>query len=218
MGSEITILIADDHPIFRQGLRQTIEVGVGLRVVAEAGDGEEALARIRELGPAVAILDIQMPRLDGFGVARAVRGEGLPVEIVFLTVYRDEDVFNAALDLGVKGYVLKDSAVSDVADCVRAVAAGRHYASPALTTHLFNRGRRAAALAEERPGLASLTPTELRVLHLIAEYKTSREIAAELFISPRTVETHRSNICQKLDIHGSHALMKFALAHKSELS
>src|SRR5918911_1159022 len=183
MGGEIKIIIADDHPIVRQGLRQTIESGAGLRVVAEAGDGREALARIKELKPQVAVLDIQMPALDGFGVARAVRDEGLAVELVFLTVYRDEDVF-----------------------------------SPALTTHLVSRGRRAAALAEERPGLAALTPTERHVLRLIADYKTSKEIAAELFVSPRTVETHRNNICQKLDLHGSHALMKFALAHKSELS
>lgn len=218
MESAVEILIADDHPIVRQGLRQTIESGAGLKVVAEAGDGQEALAKIKELKPRVAILDIQMPLLDGFGVARAVREEGLPVELVFLTVYRDEEIFNAALDLGVRGYVLKDSAVSDIVACVRAVASGEHYASPALTSHLVNRSRRAAALVEERPGLASLTPTERQVLRLIADYKTSKEIAAELFISPRTVETHRNNICQKLDLHGSHALMKFALAHKSELS
>ena len=218
METVIEVLIADDHPIVRQGLRQTIESDAGLRVVAEAGNGREALAGIKELRPHVAVLDIQMPALDGFGVARAVREEGLPVEVIFLTVYRDEEVFNAALDLGVKGYVLKDSAVSDIVACVRAVAAGGHYASPALTTHLVGRGRRAAALVEERPGLAALTPTERHVLRLIADYKTSKEIAAELFISPRTVETHRNNICQKLDVHGSHALMKFALAHKSELS
>ena len=218
MESAVEILIADDHPIVRQGLRQTVESGGGLRVVAEAGDGQEALAKIKELRPHVAVLDIQMPVLDGFGVARAVRGEGLPVELVFLTVYRDEDIFNAALDLGVRGYVLKDSAVSDIVACVRAVAAGQHYASPALTSHLVNRSRRAAALVGERPGLAALTPTERQVLRLIADYKTSKEIASELFVSPRTVETHRNNICQKLDLHGSHALMKFALAHKSELS
>jgi len=218
MESEIKIIIADDHPIVRQGLRQTVESDAGLKVVAEAGDGREALAKIKELKPQVAVLDIQMPALDGFGVARAVRDEGLAVELVFLTVYRDEEVFNAALDLGVKGYVLKDSAVSDIVACVRAVAAGAHYASPSLTSHLVSRGRRAAALAQERPGLAALTPTERHVLRLIADYKTSKEIAAELFVSPRTVETHRNNICQKLDLHGSHALMKFALAHKSELS
>ena len=218
MGKEITILIADDHPIVRQGLRQTIEADAGLKVVAEAGDGQTALDKIEELKPEVAVLDIQMPVLDGFGVARAALDRGLPVEFAFLTFFRDEDVFNAALDLGVKGYVLKDSAVSDIVACVRAVAAGEYYASPALTSHLIGRSRRAASLAAERPGLAALTPTERRVLQLIAAYKTSKEIAAELFISPRTVETHRNNICQKLDIHGSHALMKFALAHKSELS
>lgn len=218
MGSEIEIIIADDHPVVRQGLRQTVESDAGLRVVAEAGDGREALARIKELKPQVAVLDIQMPALDGFGVARAVREEGLAVELIFLTFQRDEDVFNAALDLGVKGYVLKDSAVADVVACVRAVAAGQHYASPALTSHLVSRGRRAAALTAERPGLASLTPTERRVLRLISDYKTSKEIAAELFVSLRTIETHRNHICQKLDLHGSHALMKFALAHKSQLS
>jgi len=218
MVSAIEILIADDHPIVRQGLRQTVESAADLKVVAEAGDGREAVAKIKELKPHVAVLDIHMPLLDGFGVARAVREEGLTVGLVFLTFQRDEDIFNAALDLGVKGYVLKDSAVSDIVACVRAVADGQHYASPALTSHLVNRGRRAAALAEERPGLAALTPTERQVLRLIADYKTSKEIAAELFVSPRTVETHRNNICQKLDLHGSHALMKFALAHRSELS
>jgi DNA-binding NarL/FixJ family response regulator len=217
MGSAVEILIADDHPIVRQGLRQTVESAAGLRVVAEAGDGREAVAQIKELKPHVAILDIHMPFLDGFGVARAVREEGLQVGLIFLTFQRDEEVFNAALDLGVRGYVLKESAVSDIVACVRAVAAGQHYASPALTSHLVNRSRRASALAAERPGLAALTPTERQVLRLIAEYKTSKEIAAELFVSPRTVETHRNNICQKLDLHGSHALMKFALAHKSEL-
>lgn len=218
MSSEIKILIADDHPIVRQGLRQTIESGDGLKVVAEAGDGQEALARIKDLKPHVAVLDIQMPLLDGFGAARAIREEGIAIGLVFLTVYRDEDIFNAALDVGVKGYVLKDSAVSDIVACVRAVAAGEHYASPSLTSHLISRGRRAAILVEERPGLAALTPTERHVLRLIADYKTSKEIATELFISPRTVETHRNNICQKLDLHGSHALMKFGLTHKSELS
>jgi DNA-binding NarL/FixJ family response regulator len=214
---EISVVIADDHPIFRDGLRRAVESEPGLRVSAEAADGAEALALIRAHSPRVAVLDIEMPRLDGFGVARAARAEGLATGIIFLTVYRDEELFNAALDLGARGYVLKDSAVSDIVGCIRAVAAGQYYASPSLTSHLVNRGRRAAALADERPGLQGLTPTERRVLRLIADYKTSREIAEELFVSPRTVETHRSNICRKLDIRGSHALMKFALAHRSEL-
>jgi len=218
MDGEIAILIADDHPIVRQGLRQTIDASADLKVIAEAGDGREALEKIETLKPAVAVLDIQMPLIDGFGVARAVRERSIAVQLIFLTAFREEDLFNAALDLGVRGYVLKESAISDIVACVRAVASGQHYASAALTTHLVNRARRAVSLAVDKPGVATLTPAERRVLALIAEYKTNKEIANELSVSPRTVEAHRTNICQKLDIHGSHALMKFALAHKSELN
>jgi DNA-binding NarL/FixJ family response regulator len=218
MDGEIAILIADDHPIVRQGLRQTIEASADLKVIAEAGDGREALEKIEALKPSVAILDIQMPLIDGFGVARAVRERSIAVQLVFLTAFREEDLFNAALDLGVRGYVLKESAVADIVACVRAVASGQHYASPSLTTHLVNRARRAASLTADKPGVATLTPTERRILALIAEYKTNKEIASVLSVSPRTVEAHRTNICNKLDIHGSHALMKFALAHKSELN
>jgi DNA-binding NarL/FixJ family response regulator len=218
MDDEIAILIADDHPIVRQGLRQTIEATADLKVIAEASDGREALEKIEALKPSIAVLDIQMPQIDGFGVARAVRERSIVVQLIFLTAFAEEDLLNEALDLSVRGYVLKESAVTDIVACIRAVASGQHYASPALTTHLVNRAKRAASLAADKPGIASLTPSERRVLALIAEYKTNKEIASDLSVSPRTVEAHRTHICQKLDIHGSHALMKFALAHKSELT
>jgi len=216
--TQIRILIADDHPIVRQGLCQTIEAERGLEVVGEATDGVTALDQIRSLRPQVAVLDIDMPELDGFGVVRALRQERLQVEIVFLTIHRDEEFFNEAINLGAKGYVLKDSALTDIVNCIRSVASGKDYVSPTLTSLLLNRSRRAASLSQRKPELADLSPTERRVLKLIAEYKTSREISEELFISHRTVETHRTNIGNKLDLHGSHALMKFALDHKSELS
>jgi DNA-binding NarL/FixJ family response regulator len=130
-------------------------------------------------------------------------------------MYREEKLFKKALEAGVKGYVLKDSAASDIISCIKAVAAGQNYTSPELTTYLVSRVRQVDSLREPRSGAETLTATELRVLALLAEYKTSKEIAQELFVSPRTVETHRNNICQKLGIHGSHALMKFALAQKS---
>jgi DNA-binding NarL/FixJ family response regulator len=215
--TEARILIADDHPVFRQGLRQIIEAQSDLRVVAEAGDGEEALRLARELKPDVALLDIDMPRLDGFEVARAVRGECLPVEVIFLTMHTGEDIFNEALDLGVRGYVVKDSAVTEITGCLRAVLSGKHFISPSVSGHLFNRSQRTVHLAREKPGLRNLTATERRILGLIAENKTSREIADELSVSPRTVENHRSNICQKLELHGAHVLLKFALEHKSQL-
>ena len=218
VAAEIRIVVADDHPIVRQGLRQTIEAGRGLKVVAEANDGLQALELIKSHQPDVAVLDIDMPELDGFGVLRALRSEKVDVEVIFLTIHREEDFFNEAVNLGAKGYVLKDSALADIVNCVKAVASGQHYVSPELTTHMLNRQKRAASLSQRKPELKDLSPAERRVLKLIAEYKTSREIAEELFISHRTVETHRTNICNKLEIHGNHALMKFALAHKSELS
>ena len=216
--TEISILVADDHPIVRQGLRQIMEAERGLKVVAEATDGLTALDQIRSLKPRLAVLDIDMPALDGFGVVRALRHEKIEVEVIFLTIHRDEDFFNEAINLGAKGYVLKDSALTDIVNCVRSVASGQNYVSPALTSLLLNRHRRAVSLSQQKPELKDLSPTERRVLKLIAEYKTSREIADELFISHRTVETHRTNIGKKLEIHGNHALMKFALDHKSELS
>jgi len=216
--TEIRILIADDHPIVRQGLRQIVETERGLKVVGEATDGLTALDQIKSLKPEVAVLDIDMPELNGFGVMRALREERIEVEVVFLTIHRDEEFFNEAINLGAKGYVLKDSALTDIVNCVRSVASGQSYVSPALTTLLLNRHRRTVSLTQRKPELKDLSPAERRVLKLIAAYKTSREIAEELFISHRTVDTHRTNICKKLEIHGNHALMKFALAHMSELS
>jgi DNA-binding NarL/FixJ family response regulator len=217
MKSQITVLIADDHPIFRQGLRQLIAADQGLTVVAEAEDGERALEQIGAFAPQVAVLDVDMPNKDGFAVAREVRERRLAVGLIFLTLHKNERFFNAALDLGVKGYVLKESALSEVVSAVKVVASGHSYITPALSDYLLNRSRRATALAEQQPGLSSLTESERRVLGLVARYKTSKEIADELFISVRTVDRHRANIIAKLDLKGSHALLQFALEHKSEL-
>ena len=213
--NKIRIVIADDHPVFRFGLRQIIEAEPGFDVVGEADHGEAALDLVQKVRPAIAILDVAMPKLDGLGLARYLQKEEMQVKIILVTMYREEKLFKKALEAGVKGYVLKDSAASDIISCIKAVAAGQNYTSPELTTYLVSRIRQVDAVREPRSGVETLTATELRVLALLAEYKTSKEIAQELFVSPRTVETHRNNICQKLGIHGSHALMKFALAQKS---
>jgi len=214
---EIRVLIADDHPIVRQGLRQTIETDARLKIVGEAGDGSVALEQIKALLPEVAVLDIDMPVMDGFAVAIAIREEDLPVAVIFLTIHREEELFQAAIDMGVKGYVLKDSATTDIIAGIKTVARGEPYISPSLSAYLINRRGRVEALVKEKPALDDLTPMERRILKLIADDKTSKEIAAELFISPRTVETHRTHISRKLDLHGSLALIKFAVAHKSQL-
>jgi DNA-binding NarL/FixJ family response regulator len=216
MGNEIKIMMADDHPIVRQGLRQIIEIDQSLVIVAEAGDGRAALEIIETFRPDVAILDIDMPKMDGFAVVRELRRKNIAVEIVFLTMHSEEEIFQAALDLGVKGYVLKDSAMTDIVGSIKTVAEGRPFLSSSLSALLLNRRRRFEEFENEQPGIHLLSPTEIKVLKLIAEDKTSKEIGERLFISYRTVETHRSNICRKLDLRGSLALVKFAAAHKTE--
>jgi DNA-binding NarL/FixJ family response regulator len=217
MKKEIRVLIADDHPIFRRGLRLVIEADPLLRVVAEAEDGESALSCIRELQPDVAVLDIDMPPPDGLAIARELREQRLPVEIIFLTMHNDEALLNAALDAGVKGFIVKDGAANELIACIKAVAAGQNFVSPTLSGHLLKRRSRADTLAALSPSINHLTASERRVLLLVAESMTNKEIAEKMFISVRTVEHHRSNICAKLGLTGKNALLTFALTHKSEL-
>ena len=212
------IILADDHPVFRNGLRQIVEAESDFTVIGEARDGAKALELIKALSPEVAILDISMPKLDGLAVADIVHEEGLPVKIVLVTMYREEKLFKKALEAGVKGYVLKDSAAIDIISCLNAVAAGENYTSPELTTYLIKRVLEVDTALAPQSSLDSLSDTERRLLSLIADCKTNKEMAQELFVSVRTIETHRNNICKKLDVHGSHALMKFALDHKDYLS
>jgi len=210
------IVIADDHALLRQGLKQAIESSGVAEVVGEAGNGRAAVAQVEALRPDVVVLDVDMPELDGFGAARAIRKAAPSVQIIFLTVHRDQDALNEAFELGARGYVLKDSAVSDILGAIQAVASGQHYTSPAMTSYLV--GARHSGPLPSETGIESLSPTEIRILKLLSEYKTSKQIAAELYISPRTVQTHRANICQKLQLEGNHALMKYALDHKRELA
>jgi DNA-binding NarL/FixJ family response regulator len=214
MAKRLTLVIADDHPLMLQALRQTLE-SAGFEVLGEAHDGRTALDMILRMGPDIAVLDIAMPRLDGFGVVREIQKRRLHVKTVFLTANPDEALFDEAVEQGVRGYLLKESASGDIVSAIRIVAEGHRYASPALTTYAADRSRtKAAPRASE---IASLSPAEMRVLRLVADYKTTKEIAEELFISPLTVETHRRNICEKLALRGSNAVIKFALAHRDVL-
>ena len=218
MKTEIKIFIADDHPIFRDGLKSLIEKDARMRVVGEAGDGIEALEKLLRAGADIAVLDIDMPGRDGFQIAEALRESETPTRVIFLTMHKDEHFLNKALDLDVKGYVIKESAVTDIIECIKTVASGRVFISPSISGLLLRRVRRAEEVKDSTRLLESLTPTERRILDLIAEYKTSREIGDELFVSFRTVENHRANIARKLDLKGAHALIKFALENKSPLA
>jgi DNA-binding NarL/FixJ family response regulator len=217
METQIKIVMADDHPIVRQGLRKIIEIDKNLLILAEAGDGQTALDLIEEHRPQVAVLDIDMPGMDGFAVVRELQKRRIETEVVFLTMLDEEETFQAAMDLNVRGYVLKDSAADEIVSAIKSVARGRPFLSPAMSAMLLSRRRRSDELEKQQPGLHLLTASERRVLKLIADDKTSREIGEELFVSYRTIEAHRANISRKLNLSGSLALIKFAAANKSEL-
>ena len=159
MSDQIRILLADDHPVVRKGLRMAIEEDPELSILAEAGDGETALALIQKLLPQIVVLDIDMPKLDGFGVAREIIARQLPVATIFLTMHTGEDPFRAAMDLQAKGYLLKDSAMLEIVAAIRAVAAGQPYLSSALTARLLQPRARATTAASRLtpPNAASLS-------------------------------------------------------------
>ncbi len=213
----ITVLIADDHPIFRRGMCDAIAGDSTLRLVGEAGDGEEAWRLIQTLKPTVAVLDIHMPRRTGIQIARLVSQKCLPVALIILTMDAEEGLLNEALDLGVKGYLIKESAVMDLLQAVHRAAAGDCYISPMLSGTLVRRRAASEALREQKPGLDRLSPTERQILKLISEDRTSKEIAELLHCSVRTVETHRQNISYKLELSGTHSLLRFAFDHKAQL-
>jgi DNA-binding NarL/FixJ family response regulator len=217
MGAKSTVYIVDDHPVFRHGLKQAILADPLFEVVGEAGDDVTALAEIARAKPAVAIVDVRLPQRGGLELVKALRNTQSSTACLMLTMHGEESTFNAAMDAGARGYLLKEDALELVLLGLKAVAAGSLYLSPSISGWLLRRQQRASALKQEKTGMANLTATERRVLQLVAENKTNKEIAGELFISHRTVETHRSNICQKLELQGVHKLLQFAIEHRSEL-
>ncbi|MEO8448049.1 MAG: response regulator transcription factor [bacterium] len=216
MGNEIKITIADDHPIFRSGLRQLIESEDTIRIIGESDNGKKALEHIEELKPDIAILDIDMPGLTGLQVLKNLNQQ--ETKVIFLTMYAEEDIFDEAMNLGIKGYVLKDSAVNDIIECIHTVMNDNYYISPSVSNFLINRRKKLNVLRNNNPNLQNLTITEKKVLKFISENKTSKEIANVLFLSPRTIENHRANISSKLDLRGSHSLVKFAIENKTLLA
>jgi DNA-binding NarL/FixJ family response regulator len=215
--SPTRVVIADDHPIFREGLARTIERDHAFQLIAQAGDGAEALRYIKDLHPDFAILDVSMPLMDGIQVAARVHEQALVTELVLLTMYNDPAYFNKALDLGVRGYLVKDSVSSELLACLRAMAAGQYYISPSVSHLLIERNRKAESLSTAVPPIETLTLAEHAILRLVAEGHTSKQIGEKLFISERTVENHRLQICQKLGIRGHHRLLQFALQNKTGL-
>ena len=213
----ITLILADDHPLFRKGLRDVIDENKRLSIVDEASDGERAFELIERHKPRLAVLDIDMPRKSGLEVAAQIVKHKLATDVIVLTMHDDAEHFEKAMEAGVMGYVLKDSAAGDIAHCIDAVLAGKNYVSPTLSQHLMKKHEKGRHGIDAKLGLSTLTPTERKILKLISLSKSSKSIADEMYISAKTVSAHRANICAKLDIHGTNALLKFALEHKNQL-
>lgn len=213
----VSLLLADDHPLFRKGLRDAIEGFGRYEILGEAKDGEAALTMIEQLKPRIALLDIDMPKMTGLQVAREVIRKRIETDLIVLTMHEDREIFETAMQIGVMGYILKDSAVEDILQCIETILAGRTYVSPTLTHHLVVKRGKSAQGLEAKLGLSNLTATERKILNLIARSRSTKQIAEELFISPKTVAAHRSNICVKLGLRGTNALLKFALERKDLL-
>lgn len=216
MSKEIKIIIADDHPIFRSGLRQIIDPDKRIKIIGEADNGAKALELITELKPDIAILDIDMPKKTGLEVLKELKDS--EAKVIFLTMHAEEDIFEEAMNLGIKGFVLKDSAVNDILDCIFSVDEDNYYISPSVSNFLLNRRKKIKDLKKSNPHLQKLTMSEKRILRYIAENKTSKDIADILFVSYRTIENHRANISNKLNLKGSHSLVKFAIENKTLLN
>jgi len=201
-----SVVIADDHPIFRRGLREVVERDGAFRVVGEAGDGQQALALIRAERPELVLLDISMPELDGLDVLAQLHGWPDPPAAILLTMH--DGYLERALELGALGYLLKENAEEEVLACLHDAARGLPHVGAGVP--------RRAAPAPDGP-LALLTATERRILKLLAGLKTSREIGALLSISHRTVQNHCANMTTKLGLRGAKALLRFGLDHLAEL-
>lgn len=212
---KLRIVIADDHPIFRRGLFEILKGQYDFEVVGEAGDGALAVAEVERQQPDIAVLDIDMPVMNGLDAARKIRANFPEVRIAMLTVHNSKGPFDLAMSIGVEGYVLKENAVLDIVACLHAIAKGEQYVSPQVRERLRERKREDHNL---RTRIDSLTKTERIILARIAQYKTSQTIADELFISRKTVSNHRNNINEKLGLRGNHSLLRFSIEHQELLA
>lgn len=207
----LRLLIGDDHTLMRQGLRKILEERGGWQVVAEVGDGREAIRRAIELKPHVAILDVGMPLLNGIDAAQQIVKRVPATRVLMLSMHSDEGYVTRAMQAGATGYMLKDSADKDLLKGVESVAAGQAFFSPAIAQLMLDDYSRRVSGKTVVDRFGTLSAREREIFQLIAEARTNREVAELLEISPATVETHRARILQKLDIHNTAELVLYAV-------
>lgn len=209
MSEGTRILLVDDHAMFRAGIRALLEAEGRLQVVGEASSGDEAVDRVRELKPDVVVMDLSMPGSNGLEATRRIAALELDTKVLVLTVHAEEEYLVPVVEAGASGYLTKTSADNDLIEAIKVVARGEVYLPPKATTLLLQRYK--ASESEEGAGLHDLSTREQEVLALTAEGYSSREIGKKLFISPKTVDTYRSRIMDKLGLNHRSELVRFAL-------
>ena len=209
--ARVRILLADDHTLVRQGLRKLLEERPDWEVIAEAGDGREAVRLAEQLKPDVAILDVAMPLLNGIEATRQITKRVPGTHVLVLSMHADEAYVTQILQAGATGYLLKDSADVDLLKAVSEAAHGRSFFSPAIASVMLDDYVRQLADKGVTDRYESLSAREREIFQLIAEAKTNKEIAALLSVSPSTVETHRAHIMEKLDLHSAAEIVLYAV-------
>lgn len=214
---KISVLVVDDHPMFRKGVVDAIMEASSVEVIGEAESGKEALSMVEKLNPAVVVLDIDMPGMDGLEVATRLLDRDPSQKVVLLSMHREQRILDKALQIGVVAYIVKSDAVEAIVDGITSAVEGRSYMSPSLAELIMQRRHRREGKEEEARGLVKLTVMERSILAMVAQNMTSKEIASELSISPLTVGTHRTNISKKLGLSGKTPLVNFALMYRDQI-
>jgi DNA-binding NarL/FixJ family response regulator len=207
------ILLAEDHKLLREGLKSILASDTEFQIVGEAQDGQEAIRLIRVVKPDVVLLDLTMPRLDGFSVLRAIKGECPETRVLVLTVHESDQYVHEAFRAGADGYCLKDASRDELLMAIRSTLGGKMYISPGVAKSVMSGYLAGRKQIREESSWESLTPREKEILKLIAESYQNKEIAQILNISVKTVEKHRGNLIEKLDLHSSTALTAYAYEH-----
>ncbi|MBX7150245.1 response regulator transcription factor [bacterium] len=215
--NKITILLADDHPIVRSGLRSLLSSQPEFEIIGEAENGEEAIEAIKRLKPAIALLDISMPKLSGTEAAKIISQKYSHTKVIILTMIEEEAYIGKVIEAGAYAYLLKDSGNDEIIKAIHRVVQGEKYFSQSaydLIGRQFSKKNIKSKDVENDNVINTLTAREKEILGLIAEGLNSQQIAKKLFLSPRTIETHRSNLMHKLRIHTATGLVRFAIENK----